>query len=39
MEKKWDSAIPADLWDSAIPADLKRLFLRGTYMSRWSRKG
>jgi len=26
-------------WDTVIPADLKRLFLIGTYMSRWSRKG
>jgi len=25
--------------DAVIPADLKRLFLSGTYMSRWSRKG
>jgi hypothetical protein len=30
MEKKWDTV---------IPADLKRLFVSGTYMSRWSRKG
>jgi hypothetical protein len=30
MEKKWDTV---------IPADLKRLFLSGTYTSRWSRKG
>jgi hypothetical protein len=30
MEKKWDTV---------IPADLKRLFLSGTYMSGWSRKG
>jgi len=30
MEKKWDAV---------IPADLKRLFVSGTYMSRWSRKG
>jgi hypothetical protein len=30
MEKKWDTV---------NPADLKRLFVRGTYMSRWSRKG
>ena len=29
MEKKWDTV---------IPADLKRLFVSGTYMSRWSRK-
>jgi len=27
MEKKWDTV---------IPADLKRLFVSGTYMSRWS---
>jgi len=26
-------------WDTVIPADLKRLFVSGTYMSRWSRKG
>jgi hypothetical protein len=26
-------------WDAVIPADLKRLFVSGTYMSRWSRKG
>jgi hypothetical protein len=26
MEKKWDTV---------IPADLKRLFVSGTYMSRW----
>ena len=30
MEKKWDTG---------IPADLKRLFVSGTYMSLWSRKG
>ena len=30
MEKKWDTV---------IPADLKRLFVIGTYRSRWSRKG
>jgi hypothetical protein len=30
MEKKWDTV---------IPVDLKRLFVSGTYMSRWSRKG
>jgi hypothetical protein len=30
MEKKWDTV---------IPADLKRLFVSGTYMSRWSQKG
>jgi len=30
MEKKWDTV---------IPADLKRLFISGAYMSRWSRKG
>jgi hypothetical protein len=30
MEKKWDTV---------IPADLKRLFVGGTYMSLWSRKG
>ena len=30
MEKKWDTV---------IPADLKRRFVSGTYMSRWSRKG
>jgi len=30
MEKKWDTL---------IPADLKRLFLSGTYMSRWSQNG
>ena len=30
MEKKWDTV---------IPADLKKLFVSGTYMSRWSRKG
>jgi len=29
MEKKWDTV---------IPADLKRFFVSGTYMSRWSRK-
>jgi hypothetical protein len=29
MEKKWDTV---------IPADLKRLFVNGTYMYRWSRK-
>jgi len=29
MEKKWDTL---------IPEDLKRLFLCGTYMSRWSWK-
>jgi hypothetical protein len=28
MEKKWDIV---------IPADLKRLFVSGTHMSRWSR--
>jgi hypothetical protein len=26
-------------WDTVIPADLKRLFVSGTYMSRWLRKG
>jgi len=26
-------------WDTVIPADLKRLFVSGTYMSRWSQKG
>ena len=26
-------------WDTVIPADFKRLFVSGTYMSRWSRKG
>jgi hypothetical protein len=26
-------------WDTVIPADLKILFLSGTYMSCWSRKG
>jgi len=26
-------------WDTVIPADLKGLFVSGTYMSRWSRKG
>jgi hypothetical protein len=30
MEKKWDTV---------TPADLKRLFVSGTYMSHWSRKG
>ena len=30
MEKKWDAI---------ILADLKRLFISGKYMSRWSRKG
>jgi hypothetical protein len=30
MEKKWVTV---------IPADLKRLFVSGTYMSRWSRNG
>jgi len=30
MEKKWDTV---------ISADLKRLFVSGAYMSRWSRKG
>jgi len=30
MEKKWDTV---------IPADLKRLFVSGTYTSRWSQKG
>jgi len=30
MEKKWDTD---------IPVALKRLFVSGTYMSRWSRKG
>jgi len=30
MEKKWDTL---------IPSDLKRLFVNGAYMSRWSRKG
>jgi len=25
--------------DTVIPADLERLFVSGTYMSRWSRKG
>jgi hypothetical protein len=29
MEKKWDTV---------IPVDLKRLYVCGTYMSRWSRK-
>ena len=29
MEKKWDTV---------IPADLKRLFVSGAYMSRWSLK-
>jgi hypothetical protein len=29
MEKKWDTV---------TPADLKRLFVSGKYMSRWSRK-
>jgi hypothetical protein len=27
------------MWDTVTPADLKRLFVSGTYMSRWSRKG
>jgi hypothetical protein len=26
-------------WDTVIPADLKNLFVSGTYMSCWSRKG
>ena len=26
-------------WDTIIPADVKRLFVSGKYMSRWSRKG
>jgi len=26
-------------WDTVIPAVLKRLFVSGTYISRWSRKG
>jgi len=26
-------------WNTVIPADLKRLFVSGTYMSRWSQKG
>jgi len=30
MEKKWDTV---------IPADLKKLFVSGIYMFRWSRKG
>jgi hypothetical protein len=30
MEKKWDTV---------IPVDLKRLFVSGTYMFRWSQKG
>jgi hypothetical protein len=30
MEKKWDTV---------IPADMKRLFVNGTHVSRWSRKG
>jgi hypothetical protein len=30
MEKKWASV---------IPADMKRLFVSGTYMSRWSPEG
>jgi len=30
MEKKWDTV---------IPADLKRLFVSGTYMLRWSGQG
>jgi hypothetical protein len=30
MEKKWDTL---------IPVDLKRLFVNGIYMSRWSQKG
>jgi len=30
MEKKWDTV---------ILVDLKRLFVSGTYMSRWSQKG
>jgi len=30
MEKKWDTV---------TPADLKKLFVSGIYMSRWSRKG
>ena len=28
-----------EIWDTVIPADLKRLFVSGTYMFRWSRKG
>jgi len=27
------------MWDTVIPADLKRLFVSGTYMPRWSPKG
>jgi len=30
MEKKWDTV---------TPADLKKLFVSGAYMTRWSRKG
>jgi hypothetical protein len=26
-------------WNTVIPADLERLFVIGTYMSRWSPKG
>jgi hypothetical protein len=26
-------------WDTLIPVDLKRLFVSGTHMSRWSQKG
>jgi len=25
-------------WDTVTPTDLKRLFVSGKYMSRWSRK-
>jgi hypothetical protein len=26
-------------WDIVIPVDLKRLFVSGKYVSRWSQKG
>jgi hypothetical protein len=26
-------------WDTVISAELKRLFVSGAYMSRWSQKG
>jgi hypothetical protein len=36
LQGRWQHG---EKWDTVIPADLKRLFVSGTYMSRWSRKG
>jgi len=36
LQGRWQHG---EKWDTVIPADLKRLFVSGTYMYRWSQKG